>query len=456
MHEPGGTSAIAPLLSGNDPELTRRFRGAAAVVILPTLNEEQGLESTLAQLPLRRFADPKRRVEALVIDGGSTDRTVAVAQKWGIPVVRQVGRGKGTAVLEAIEWAHLQGIPYAIVLDADATYPPDRILPTLDLLEADADLVIGVRRPVWGPPRDGRDLIHRIGNLIFSYSASLLARRTILDLCSGYWGISTDRFKRLDVGAARFAIEAEIVLKAIRRGLRVLQIPVDYHERIGVAKLRAFRDGSRILLAIVRYARPAPAESVPGAQSRPWSRQLLSIGVIAGAPEAVVERTPARSDEANEVAGILRQALPDAIVRVSAATTPPSELASPGTEDGARPAEPFVVSLPVGGSKGLAASSITVTLRSEHRQLTIAIENPPSSPEPVRADSSAWSRSGVLLGRARPARSFSRFPSLEVLTSHLNYDALAQQRTLLEANGFHAVEAERVAPPQRPAAAEGA
>ena len=444
MGEPKSTLPTPSISDRESPALIDRFRGATAVVILPTLNEEHGLASTLAQLPFQRFADPRRRVETLVIDGGSTDRTAEVAQEWGIPVLRQASHGKGEAVLEAIEWAHHQGIPYAIVLDADATYPPDRILPTLDLLQGEADLVIGVRRPVWGPPRDGKDLIHRLGNMVFSYSSSLLARRTILDLCSGFWGISTDRFEALDVGSARFAIEAEIVLKAIHRGYRVLQIPVEYRERIGIAKLRAFRDGSRIMLAIVRYARAPNGAVAPAAASSSWSKQLLSIGVISGPPEALVERSPSRSDEANEVAGILRHAQPDAVVRVSSTGTAPTGPEGPGELPEPLTPEPFVVSLPVGGSKGLSASSITVTLRSEGRQLTIAIENPPAPTPSVKPDPT-WSRSGVVMSRPKGDRSATRFPSLEVLTSHLNYDALAQQRLLLEANGFHAVEATRIA-----------
>src|SRR5208282_543121 len=173
-------------------------------------------------------------------------------------------RGKGGAMLEAIRWVHQQGIPFAVVLDADATYPPDRILPTLDLLRRGTDLVIGVRRPVWGPPSDLKDLVHRVGNLVMSYTSSALARRPILDLCSGFWGVSTERFMELGLGDTTFAIEAELVLKSIRRGFSVQQIPVQYRERLGIAKLHAVRDGGQILLTILQYARGGPTTPSPG------------------------------------------------------------------------------------------------------------------------------------------------------------------------------------------------
>jgi len=454
MAPPRGTSALETRPVPDTPETAQRFRGATAVVILPTLNEEHGLASTLAQLPLARFADPNFRIEPLVIDGGSTDGTLEVARKWGVPILHQTGRGKGTAVLEAIDWVYRLGVPYVVVLDADATYPPDRILPTLDLLRGDADLVIGVRRPVWGAPRDGRDLIHRLGNMVFSYTASLCTRRTILDLCSGFWGVSTERFHSLEIGSARFAVEAELVLKAIRRGFRVLQIPVDYRERIGVAKLRAVRDGSRILLAIVRFARPSPAPTTRSPETQPWQHQLLSIGVIADAPQAVIRRSLAQTDQADEIAGVLRRALPSAIVRVSAAgLVPAEERDSAPAVDAPAPAEPFVISLPLAGSTDLSASSVTVTLRSQRRQLTIAIEE---NATPTLPEDTSWARSAAVLARPRADRPIIRFPSLEVLTSRINYDAIAQQRTFLAVNGFRTVEAHKTHPHGSEVPADGA
>ena len=121
--------------------------------------------------------------------------------------------------------------------------PSDGSVPALELLARGTDLVIGVRHPVWGAPTDLKDLVHRVGNLVLSYSASLLSRRPILDLCSGFWGVSAQRFVDLGLDDATFAIEAELVLKSIRRGYSIHQIPVTYHERLGEAKLRALRDG---------------------------------------------------------------------------------------------------------------------------------------------------------------------------------------------------------------------
>ena len=279
------TSSSTPLPTLVDEADLAKFRNALAVVILPTLNEEQGLSQTLGGLPFARFDEPSYKVQTLVIDGGSTDGTLQVAKDWDIPVLRQVSRGKGGAMLEAVAWVHRMGIPFVVVLDADATYPPDRILPALDLLRGGTDLVMGVRRPVWGPPTEFKDLVHRVGNLIMSCAASLLTHRPILDLCSGFWGVSTRRFMELDLDDSSFAIEAELVLKSIRRGLSIHQIHVEYHERVGQAKLRALRDGSQIFRTILRQARtdrrPAEKSRAPAR----WARDLPPIELPSHATE---------------------------------------------------------------------------------------------------------------------------------------------------------------------------
>ncbi len=291
--------------SGVEPAVRDRIAGAYAVVILPALNEERGLARTLSQLPLDQFDFPGRRVVVLVVDGGSTDRTREVAQAAGAPVVTQTTRGKGAAIVEAIEWVRSLGAKYAVVLDADATYPPDRIVPTLDLLRGGTDLVIGVRRPVWGAPRNRVELVHRFGNVLFSYCASLLARRTILDLCSGFWGVSTERFAELELGEHQFAIEGELVLKSIRRGFRVQQIPVEYRDRLGEAKLRALRDGGHILLTILQYARPGRAPDPDEAPSQSWGRAVLAICLAAGSSRALLTYAPSEAAEAQRVARYL-------------------------------------------------------------------------------------------------------------------------------------------------------
>jgi hypothetical protein len=422
-----------------------RFRGAFAAVILPTLNEEKGLDRTLSELPLARFEESGQRVVPFLIDGGSTDGTLEVARRWGIPVLKQIGRGKGGAMLEAVAWVYRQGIPFAVVLDADATYPPDRILPTLDLLRGGTDLVIGVRRPVWGPPTDMKDLVHRVGNLVMSYASSLLSQRTILDLCSGFWGVSTQRFMELGLDDQTFAIEAELVLKSIRRGLNVQQIPIKYRERLGTAKLRAVRDGGQILLTVFQYARPSPLPKEAEPAPAPWGRDLLSIGLSLGISGAVVECASTDAVEAADIARFLRRNLPETRVEVgSVASGVPLILAhtSEPRTDGASQASgaqmPVVVSLPSAAVDPADPRSMTVSIRGRRRQLTIELPVAETDRGVPTGGTGSLARAGGWVASARPHR--EKFPSLLVVTSRLNFQVERQQETLLAANGFRLVE----------------
>ncbi|MCI4365827.1 MAG: glycosyltransferase family 2 protein [Thermoplasmata archaeon] len=437
------TETARSLASGVDPS---RFRGAFAVVVLPTLNEEKGLARTLSDLPLDRFHDAGQRVEPLVIDGGSTDGTLEVARAWNIPVLQQTSHGKGGAMLEAIAWVHQQGIPYVVVLDADATYPPDRILPALDLLRGGTDLVVGVRRPVWGPPSDLTDLVHRVGNLVMSYTASVLSRRTILDLCSGFWGVSTQRFMELELDDTSFAIEAELVLKSIRRGLSIQQIPVNYQERIGQAKLRAIHDGGHILLTILQNARPRSHSVGPEPNADPWGRDLLSIGLTLGISGAVVECGPADAVQARDIARFLQRNLPETRVRVGRPVLQ-SSYGLTDLEGGKSESHPLfapspvVVSLPASGSEIGEARSVTVSIRSHRRQLTIQLPSDDTNTRGADSPPGGWGRAGGRMGYALPHR--LHFPSLLVVTSRLNFQPERQQQTLLHANGFRVVEQAR-------------
>ncbi|MGC2288741.1 MAG: glycosyltransferase family 2 protein [Thermoplasmata archaeon] len=389
------------------------FWEAHAVVVLPTLNEEEGLARTLGDLALDRLDESGQNIRVVIIDGGSTDGTLEVARSWGVPVLQQIGRGKGGAMLEAVTWVHRLGIPYVVTLDADATYPSDRILPALDLLQRGTDLVIGVRRRVWGPPNDFKDLIHRVGNVGLSYAASFLTRRSILDLCSGFWGVSTERFMELKLADSHFAIEAELVLKAIRRGYIVHQIPVDYRMRVGQAKLRALRDGSQIFRTILQCARPTRRGPLETASKSP----LLS-------PDSPSLRTPWIGNPApfdQEPSGDF---IEDRIFRYLGPNLLETRL---------RGQEYASVGLTIGPvqNENLPAGPQSPRAREPPemgRAPVMGAEVPPES------TSSLWSRSGAWLASARPNR--TRFPSLLVLTSRLNFLPERQLQTLMAANGL--------------------
>jgi hypothetical protein len=285
------------------------FKGVDLAILLPTLNEEEGLRQTYPELPLQSLREAGWKVRVLVIDGGSTDTTLSVAAGFGLTVLHQTSSGKGAALQEALRWLHGEGVGYAIVLDADCTYPGSAIGPMAALLEAGSDVVIGVRYPAAPQAGSLSDAVHRGGNAFLNFSASVLTHRPILDLCSGLWGVRVPAAADLQLESQRFEVEAELYVKAFRRGLAVSQIPITYRQRVGEAKLRATRDGVQIFLTLFRWA------ASPGFPPRPpprvgprYLRSLLAVLFVHGAANLAIASNPSQSAEASDLARRLKRA----------------------------------------------------------------------------------------------------------------------------------------------------
>ena len=289
-----------------DPEIA--FLGVELAIVLPTLNEQEGLRLTVPELPLEALRADGWKAQLLVIDGGSADRTLEVAAGYGIPVLHQKSRGKGAAIQEALAWLNAHGVAYAVVLDADCTYPGAAISPMVALLEAGSDVVVGVRYPA--PTQEGaiRDLIHRWGNAFLNFSASVLSYRPIMDLCSGLWGVRVASATDLRLESKRFEVEAELFIKAYRGGRVFNQIPILYRTRVGEAKLRAVHDGVQIFLTLFRYVQmPGHRPPRPAQGDRLLLRSLLAISFVHQADRLEIFAPPSRWGEAEELSRRLKR-----------------------------------------------------------------------------------------------------------------------------------------------------
>ncbi len=274
-------------------------------IILPTLNEARNLRTTLESIPLEEFRANGWAVHPVVIDGGSTDGTVAVAQDLGLPVLSQVSRGKGGAIREALQYAQSEGMRFAVVMDADSTYPGVAIRSLLALLDSGSDLVVGVRQN-FRKPKGLKEFVHRIGNAALTYVASALGRELILDLCSGLWGVDLTTWSDRGLRSTGFEIESELFLKTLLQGYSVAQIPIPYRARAEGAKLRTVRDGSRILLSIVSAMR---FRGVLGSSARPPEenllRSVLAVCFIQGSGRLVVLADAKRIEDAQHLSDSL-------------------------------------------------------------------------------------------------------------------------------------------------------
>jgi len=222
-------------------------------VVIPALNEEASLPLVLGDLP----RPPVRRV--VVADNGSTDGTARVAAELGAVVVPAPRRGYGSACLAALDWLRQNGPPEIVVfVDADYSDHPDE-LPLLvePILAGRADVVIGSR--VLGEREPGALLPQaRAGNLVACLLIRLLYGHRYTDL-GPFRAARWEALERLEMRDPDFGWTAELQVKALRRALRVVEVPVSYRRRVGVSKIAGtlagtLRAGHKILWTVVRYS----------------------------------------------------------------------------------------------------------------------------------------------------------------------------------------------------------
>jgi glycosyltransferase involved in cell wall biosynthesis len=212
-------------------------------VVIPAFNEEEGVGLVIDQV--RNALGPTG--EVIVVDDGSTDRTGLVAELRGAVVVRhERNRGKGAALRTGFEVA---GGRFLLALDADGTYPAE-MLPVFARELESHDLVVGVRQQ----GREHISPLNRLGNVMFRQATSAAALRRMSDPLSGIYGLRRTAVEQMRLRSEGFGIEAEIMIKAGRLGLRVREIPIEYRSRVGTSKLHPWRDGWVILRTIVSHA----------------------------------------------------------------------------------------------------------------------------------------------------------------------------------------------------------
>jgi glycosyltransferase involved in cell wall biosynthesis len=223
---------------------------ARTVLVLPALNEEAAIGTTLDRVPKGLY----QRI--LVADNGSTDRTSEVARAHGATVVFEPERGYGAACLRALREAGDAEI--VVFMDADASdEPAEAELLVAPILEGRADFVIGSR--VLGKADAGALQPHqRFGNWLATFLIRLIYGHRYTDL-GPFRAIRASALKTLDMRDRNYGWTVEMQIKAIRHKLRIVETPVTYHCRIGVSKVSGSLKGSllagvKILWLVIRFS----------------------------------------------------------------------------------------------------------------------------------------------------------------------------------------------------------
>ena len=218
---------------------------ASVSVLLPTLNEEESIESTIKQV---RKVLPD--AEIVVIDGLSKDKTVAIAKKMGARIILEAQKGKAVAIKKAFKEINSD---IALMIDVDLTYPVEDFPKILDLLK-EYDVVLGSR--FRGKMEPGAmSFTNNFGNRIISLCASTLFLKWVSDVCTGMWGFRKSAYKDIEITSQTFELECNMFAQAAKKGMRITEFPINYSKRGGVSKVQLI-DGVKdcILLAKERFS----------------------------------------------------------------------------------------------------------------------------------------------------------------------------------------------------------
>jgi glycosyltransferase involved in cell wall biosynthesis len=209
------------------------YKGQSITVIIPCLNEEQGIEKVLRAMP--DFVD-----EVIVVDNASTDATSAVAARLGAKVIREDVRGYGRSYKRGFAFAKGDLI---VTLDGDHSYPVDALS---YLLEAFLHLEVDFLNASRFPTRDPKAMSFRskVGNLVLALAMSLLFFRWVRDSQSGMWVFRRSILRDMKLESDSMAFSEEIKAEALRNPrIRFGEISIMYSSRLGESKLNAWRDG---------------------------------------------------------------------------------------------------------------------------------------------------------------------------------------------------------------------
>lgn len=228
-------------------------------VVIPTKNEEQAVGCCLEKV-LKSFRENNIDGEIILADN-STDRTPEIAQSMGARVVTPDRLGYGYAYKYG--FAQAKG-KYIVMGDADNTYDFEDIPRLLaPLRDGTADMVMGSRLKGEILPGSMPALHKYIGNPMLTGFLNFFFKAGVSDSHSGFRAFTKEVYEEMHLRSTGMEFASEMIIEAARRGIRIKEVPIVYHPRIGESKLSSFSDGWRHLKFMLLYT-PKHLFIIPG------------------------------------------------------------------------------------------------------------------------------------------------------------------------------------------------
>jgi glycosyltransferase involved in cell wall biosynthesis len=236
-------------------------------VVMPCLNEEEAIGPCIEKIQ-RTFAAAGIDGEIVVCDNGSTDASVAIAERMGARVVHQPLRGYGNAYLKGFASARGR---YLVMGDADDTYDFTMIPEFLAALREEGVQFVTGSRYLGGGDAHITALHRWFGNPALTRILNLLFGTRYTDVYCGFRAFSREAYDAIRPVSPGMEFNLELAINAGLAGLSTREIPIVLAPRKGESKLRTFRDGWRSLRMMLLYS-PNKLFLAPGAT-------LLALGL---------------------------------------------------------------------------------------------------------------------------------------------------------------------------------
>ena len=237
-------------------------------VVMPCLNEEAAIGPCIEKIQ-RTFAAAGIDGEIVVCDNGSTDASVAIAERLGARVVHQPLRGYGSAYLKGFASARGQ---YLVMGDADDTYDFTLIPRFLEALQGEGHQFVTGSRYLGGGEAHITALHRYFGNPALTRILNLLFGTRYTDVYCGFRAFSRQAYDAIRPVSPGMEFNLELAINARLAGLSIKEIPIVLAPRKGESKLRTFRDGWRSLRMMLLYS-PNKLFLAPGVT-------LLAVGLL--------------------------------------------------------------------------------------------------------------------------------------------------------------------------------
>jgi len=241
--------------------LARSRQPIRTLVAMPAYNEESAIAKTV--LGAKSHAD-----SVLVVDDGSKDETVAIAEALGAIVVRhEVNRGYGGALQTIFSTARKMGVEELVIIDADGQHNPQEIPGLLAGLRQGSDVVIGSRFA--GGNGEGVPAYRKVGMKVLDTATAFAGSNlTITDSQSGFRAYGRKAIETIHINGDGMSAGSEILVQVSDHNLRIAEVPIRVRYDIeGTSSENPVSHGVGVLMNIVKLIslrRPLVFFGIPG------------------------------------------------------------------------------------------------------------------------------------------------------------------------------------------------